>query len=67
MGIFMKIQDIENILEVEGVNSKGFGIISQAVMFDRDLSIPSKAIYAYFVSYTGSGRTIFPKRETNPI
>lgn len=55
---------IEYILEVEGVNAKGYGIISQAVMFDRDLSVQSKAIYAYFVSYTGAGRTIFPKRET---
>lgn len=56
--------DIGYILEVEGVNAKGYGIISQAIMFDRDLSVQSKAIYAYFVSYTGSGRTIFPKRET---
>lgn len=55
---------IEYILEVEGVNAKGYGLISQAVMFDRDLSVQSKAIYAYFVSYTGAGRTIFPKRET---
>lgn len=57
-------QEIENILEIEGVNAKGYGIISQAAMFDTDLPIQSKAIYAYFVSYTGSGRTIFPKRET---
>lgn len=57
-------QEIENILEIEGVNAKGYGIISQAAMFDVDLPIQSKAIYAYFVSYTGSGRTIFPKRET---
>lgn len=33
-------------------------------MFDIDLPIQSKAIYAYFCSYLGSGRTIFPKRET---
>lgn len=57
-------QEIENILEIEGVNAKGYGIISQAAMFDTNLPIQSKAIYAYFVSYTGSGRTIFPKRET---
>ncbi len=55
---------IENILEVEGVNAQGYGILPQSVMFDRDLSVQSKAIYAYFVSYTGAGRTIFPKRET---
>lgn len=57
-------QEIENILEIEGVNAKGYGIISQAAMFDVNIPIQSKAIYAYFVSYTGSGRTIFPKRET---
>lgn len=57
-------QEIENILEIEGVNAKGYGIISQGAMFDIDLPIQSKAIYAYFVSYTGAGRTIFPKRET---
>lgn len=56
--------NIENILEVEGVNAKGYGVLPQSVMFDRDLSVESKAIYAYFVSYTGAGRTIFPKRET---
>ncbi len=55
---------IEHILEIEGVNAIGYGIISQAAMFDRDISVQSKAIYAYLVSYTGSGRTIFPKRET---
>lgn len=49
---------------MEGVNAKGYGVLPQSVMFDRDLSVQSKAIYAYFVSYTGAGRTIFPKRET---
>ncbi len=57
-------KDIENILEVEGVNAQGYGIISQSVMFDRNISVQSKAIYAYLASYTGSGRTVFPKRET---
>lgn len=57
-------ENIEDILEIEGVNAQGYGIIPQAVMFDRNISVQSKAIYAYFASYTGSGRTIFPKVET---
>lgn len=60
----MKKELIENILELEGVNAKGYGLIAQAVMFDRDISIQAKAIYAYLASYTGAGRTIYPKRET---
>lgn len=60
----MKDNNIENILESEGVNAQGYGLLPQAIMFDRTLSVQSKAIYAYFVSYTGAGRTIFPKRET---
>lgn len=59
-----KERNIEDILELEGVNCDGYGIISQAVMFDIDLPIQSKAIYAYFCSFLGSGRTIFPKRDT---
>lgn len=60
----MKEYNVENLLEVEGINALGYGIAAQAVMFDRSISIQSKAIYAYLVSYTGAGRTIFPKVET---
>ena len=55
---------IENILEVEGVNAEGYGITSQAIMFDRDISIIGKSIYAYLCSYLGAGRTSFPKVKT---
>ena len=56
--------EIENILEVEGVNAEGYGITSQAIMFDRDISIIGKSIYAYLCSYLGAGRTSFPKVKT---
>lgn len=59
-----KERTIEDILELEGVNCDGYGIISQAAMFDIDVPIQSKSIYAYFCSFLGSGRTIFPKRDT---
>lgn len=49
---------------LEGINSKGFGIIQQSVMQDPELSIEAKGLYSYFASYTGSGSSIFPKRET---
>lgn len=60
----MKTKELENILEVEGVNKEGYGLLAQAVMFDIDLPITSKAIYAYLCSHLGSGRTIFPKVTT---
>lgn len=59
-----KNHEIENILEVEGVNAEGYGITSQAIMFDRDISIIGKSIYAYLCSYLGAGRTSFPKVKT---
>ena len=55
---------IENILEIEGVNAKGYGLLPQAPMFDIRLPIQSKSIYAYLVSYTGAGRSVYPKIET---
>ena len=48
----------------ENLYAKGFGIIPQAVMFDVTLSIKSKALYAYFCSYSGSGHGVYPSRET---
>ena len=58
------MDNIKTVLQLEGVNSKGFGMIYQAVMFDTSLPINSKAIYALFCSHLGSGTFLFPKRET---
>lgn len=55
--------ETEDILEVEGINRKGFGIISKFVMKDLDLSIESKTIYAYLCSYAGAGSSAFPSRS----
>ena len=52
-----------DIIQTEGVNSKGFGTIPKLVMQDRRLSAPAKAIYAYFCSYAGAGQTAFPGRD----
>lgn len=51
---------MDNVLKVQGVNSKGYGIISKLVMQDRNLSRNAKCIYAYFCSFAGTGTTAFP-------
>jgi hypothetical protein len=50
-------------IRVQGINSKGFGIIPKIVMQDLRLTIEAKAIYAYFASYAGAGKQAFPGRE----
>lgn len=57
------MNDIKIIVENEGVYAQGFGMVAQAVMFDLELPIQSKTIYAYLASYAGAGK-IFPRRET---
>jgi len=54
---------MNDILQVQGINSKGFGTIPKLVMQDRRLSAQAKAIYAYFCSYAGAGKTAFPRRD----
>lgn len=56
----MNYQETKDILIVQGVKAKGFGIIPKLVMQDKRISIESKAIYSYFCSYAGSGDTAFP-------
>jgi len=54
---------MSDILQVQGINEKGFGIIPKLVMQDKRLTPQAKAIYAYFCSYAGAGRTAFPSRK----
>lgn len=58
-----KALSFENILEVEGINARGFGTIAKLVMLDQRLTIEAKAIYSYFCSYAGNGTTAFPSVE----
>ena len=53
-------ESFENILEVQGINAKGFGIIAKLVMLDQRLTIEAKAIYSYFCSFAGNGTSAFP-------
>lgn len=51
-----------DIIQMQGVNALGFGIIPKLVMQDKRLTIQAKAIYSYFCSYAGAGKTAFPKQ-----
>ncbi len=50
----------KNAGKLEGVMAKGYGLIPKLIMKDKDLTIESKAIYAYLSSYTGAGETAYP-------
>lgn len=52
-----------DLLRIEGIGCKGYGVIPKYVMLDTDLTIEAKSIYAYLCSYSGSGTTAFPGRE----
>ena len=47
---------------MENINDKGFGLISKAVMQDKNLHITAKAIYAYLCSFAGNKLVVFPSR-----
>lgn len=50
----------ENVLELDGLLSMGYGIIPKKAMRDARLTPEAKAIYAYLCSFAGSGNTAFP-------
>jgi hypothetical protein len=56
-------KNFRDILEVEGVKAKGYGIVPKMAMLDRKLTIEAKAIYSYFCSYAGAGTIAFPSVE----
>jgi len=53
----------QDVLRVQGITEKGYGIIPKAVMLDIRLIIDAKAIYSYFRSFAGAGITAFPSRD----
>lgn len=53
-----------DFLLVQGVNSKGYGIIPVQIMQDTRLTIEAKAIYAYFASLSGGGAVKSPDIDT---
>ena len=57
------VNQSKDIIQVQGINSQGYGIIPKMVMQDKRLTIQAKAIYGYFCSYAGAGKTAFPGRN----
>lgn len=56
----MSYHETKDILRIQGIKAKGYGIIPKIVMQDKRLTIESKAIYSYFCTYAGAGETAFP-------
>lgn len=54
----------DQLINQRGIFSEGYGLIPKKVMKMTDLSIESKAIFAFFMSYSGAGSTAFPSVET---
>ena len=52
-----------DILKVQGIMRKGYGIIPKVPMQDKRLTPEAKGLYAYFRSYAGAGTTAFPGRN----
>lgn len=52
-----------DLIRVEGVMVKGFGLICKYPMRDVDLDISAKAVYALFCALAGNDHTAFPSRE----
>lgn len=55
--------EISELIKVEGIDCKGFGIIAKLITTDADLDIGAKALYAYLCSYAGNGTTAYPRRS----
>ena len=52
--------ELAELLRVEGVNARGFGIIPKLLVLDTRLTAEAKAIYALIATYAGGGNTEFP-------
>lgn len=50
----------QDYIEQSDLLSQGYGVIPKKVMRDQNLSVESKAIYAYLSSFCGNGNTAFP-------
>lgn len=53
----------EDLIELQGIFEKGYGLIPKLVMQDRDIPIHAKGLYAYLCSFSGKGKDVFPSRD----
>jgi hypothetical protein len=54
----------DQLINQRGLFSEGYGLIPKKIMKMTDLSIEAKAIFAFFMSYSGAGATSFPSVDT---
>lgn len=52
------------MITLDGIFAQGYGTIPKAVMHDPELSLESKAIYAYLCALAGSSSVTYPFRST---
>lgn len=62
--VHVKSDLIENESHVDSIKAKGYGAVPRVVMYDQNLSVKAKALYAYLASYTGEGRPAYPTVPT---
>jgi len=55
---------MDYILDHDKSLREGFGVVGKSVMTDRNISLGSKALYAYLASYEGCGAVIIAKVDT---
>lgn len=53
----------EILFESTSLQSYGYGIVSQLVTKDRDISVAAKGVYAYLVSCAGNDKQTYPSQE----
>lgn len=51
------------LFESTSLQSYGYGIVSQLVTKDRDISVAAKGVYAYLVSCAGNDKQTYPSQE----
>jgi len=55
-----KDNEFTDILRIQGINAKGYGILPKIPMQDQRLTPTAKLIYAYFCTFAGAGEVAFP-------
>lgn len=45
---------MKDIIQNEGILADGYGVIPQAVMRDKKLSVEAKALFSYFASFSST-------------
>lgn len=61
---FNKVQGDAVLIETTSFQSFGYGIVSQYVMKNKNISISAKGVYGYLVSCAGNDKQTYPNQTT---